>query len=189
MSVSILDPRKLSLNILGCKVEGFSRGSFVSINKDTPTFSTKKSLKGSKMVTRSRHSDYTLTFRLDNTASANTWLHSIHKLQEVYGIVFPVPVVYRDLNGETSFYCITGILEEPRIDQGDTVSPTEWKVICPKVMNTIGGSGDDELVAKVLQTLTTFLSLADFAGLDLSGIQSQAQGLFQKASSKIGGFF
>lgn len=189
MSVSILDPAKLSLNILGCKVEGFSKGSFVTIVKDIPTFSTKTSMKGSKMVTRHRHSDYTLTFRLDNTASANTWLHSVYKLQELYGIVFPVPLIYLDKNGETSFFCVTGILEEPRVDQGDAVNPTEWKVICPKVMHTIGGSGKEAFVAQVLQTIANFLSVADFVGLDLSGIQGQAQGLLDKASSTIGGMF
>lgn len=189
MSVSILDPAKLSLNILGCKVEGFSKGSFVSIQKESPTFSTKASIKGSKMVTRHRFSDYTLTFRLDNTAVANTWLHSVHKLQEMYGIVFPVPIIYRDKNGETSFFCVTGIIEEPRVDQGSEVNPTEWKVTCPKVMNTIGGSGKEAMVAKVLQTLTTVLSMADFAGMDLSGLQGQARGLMDKASSTIGGMF
>ena len=107
----------------------------------------------------------------------------------MYGIVFPVPIIYKDKNGETSFFCVTGILEEPRVDQGSTVNPTEWKVICPKVMNTIGGSGKEAMVAKVLQTLTTVLSMADFAGLDLSGIQGQARGLMDKASSTIGGMF
>lgn len=189
MSVQILDPTKLSLNIFGCKVEGFSRGSFVSIQKETPTFSSKPSVRGTKMITRHRNSDYTLTFRLDNTVNANTWLHSIHKLQEMYGIVFPVPVIYKDNNGETSFFCATGVLDEPRVDQGDSVQPTEWRILCPKVMNTIGGSGKEEAVAKVLQTITTFLSMADFAGFDLSGIQGQARGLMEKASSTIGGFF
>lgn len=189
MATHILDPRKLRLNILGCQVEGFSKGSFINISKDDPTFNTSSSLKGTKMVTRHRYSDYKLVFRLDNTAGANTWLHSIHKLQEMYGIVFPVPVIYKDGNGETSFFCATGILEEPRVDQGNEVTPTEWTVICPKSMNTIGGSGETEAVAKVLQTITLFLSTADFLGLDLSGIQGQARGLIEKASSTIGGFF
>ena len=56
-------------------------------------------------------------------------------------------------------------------------------------MNTIGGSGKEAMVAKILQTLTTVLSMADFAGLDLSGIKGQARGLMDKASSTIGGMF
>lgn len=189
MSVSILDPSKLSLHILGCKVEGFSKGSFVTIARESPTFSTKRSLKGQKMVSRDRHSDYTLTFRLDNTMVANTWLHAIHKLQALYGVVFPVPIMYKDKNGQTSFFCTTGVIEEPRTDQGDSVLPTEWTVICPVSMNTVGGSGEDAFAAKTLQAISTMLSLADFSGIDLSGIQGQAQGLYNKAYNTIGGLF
>jgi len=189
MSISILDPTKLTLNILGCKVEGFSRGSFVTINKESPTFQMKTSIKGTKLANRNKCSDYVLTFRMENTAASNTWLHAICKLQEMYGAVFPVPVIYKDENGETNFYCMSGLIEEPRVDQGNEVTPTEWRVICPKTMNTIGGSSKDATISKILQTVATFLSIADFAGLDTSGLRRQAENIIDKAASTIGGMF
>jgi hypothetical protein len=189
MGVKVLDPTKLTLNILGCTVEGFSKGSFVTIEKEAPTFTVTSSVKGSKMASRHRHQTYRLTFRIDSTAGANTWLHAIYKLQELYGVVFPVPVMYRDFNGETSFFCITGILEEPRVDSGDAVSPTDWVITCPTAMATIGGSGDQALVAKLLQSISGALQLADFAGFDLSEIQGMASNLMNKATSTVRGFF
>ena len=189
MSISVLDPTKLSLNILGCRVEGFSKGSFVTIGKEAPTFSTRTSVKGTKLVVGNKTADYSLSFRLDNTANANTWLHSVYKLQEMYGVVFPVPVIYKDNNGSTSFFCATGVMEEPRVDQGDGVNPTEWRIICPRAVNTIGGSGKDEAIAKILQTIATVLSVYNFAGVNVGGILEQAQGIRDKVSSVVGGFF
>lgn len=189
MSVSILDPAKLDLNILGCRVEGFSKGSFVTINRESPTFGVRTSLRGSKLATSNKHSNYTLSFRLDNTASANTWLHSIYKLQLAYGIVFPVPVLYKDRNGSTSFFCTTGLLEEPSVDQGDSVNPTEWTITCPKVMNTIGGNTLDSTVASILKTISIAVSAAQFANIDVGGLVDQAQSIRNNLASTIGGLF
>lgn len=183
MGVSVLDPTKLSLTILGCKVEGFSEGSFVSMEKQEPTFTTRTSLKGSKLVRRQKYSDYRFTFRLQNTAGANTWLHAIYKLQEAYGIVFPVPVIYKDLNGSNSFFCASVIIEEPRVEQGGEVYPTEWVLICPKAVSTYGGSENDEKIARMLSQISTFVQAASFIDIDFSSISSMAASIQERATS------
>ncbi|AJK27144.1 virion structural protein [Acinetobacter phage vB_AbaM_KissB] len=189
MSISLLDPNKLSLTILGCKVEGFSQGSFVTMEKETPTFKTKKSLKGSKLVERDIHSDYQFVFRLDNTAGANTWLHAIYKLQEAYGIIFPVPIIYKDMNGVNSFFCPSAILQEPRVEQGGEVYPTEWSLICPKAVTTIGGSAIDDRVAKTLQMISTFVQAASLIDIDMSSVSSIAESIKERATSAWGNLF
>lgn len=181
MSVAILDPSKLSLTILGCKVEGFHEGSFVTIENETQTFNSKTSLKGSKLIGRQKNGDYHFTFRLDNTAGANTWLHAIHKIQKQYGIVFPVPVIYKDGNGDNSFFCASAVIQEPRVEQGNEVYPTEWQLICPKVLYTIGGNTRDQKIADTLRTVASFISLAEFAGIDVTGLQDQASMIYGRA--------
>lgn len=183
MSISILDPSKLSLNILGCQVEGFSNGSFVSMEKQDPTFHTRTSLKGSKLVGRNKFSDYQFVFKLDNTAGANTWLHAIYKIQESYGIIFPVPVIYKDLNGVNSFFCPSVIIQEPKVEQGGEVFPTEWTLICPRATHTIGGSNSDAKIANILSTISTLVQVSSLLDINLSDINSIASQIQNRASS------
>ncbi|WP_378347325.1 hypothetical protein [Acinetobacter baumannii] len=183
MSVSVLDPSKLSLTVLGCQVEGFSKGSFVSVEKTDPTFSTRTSLKGSKMAGRNRFKDYTLTFSLNNTAGANIWLHAIYKIQEAYGITFPVPVIYKDLNGTSSFFCPAVIIQEPRLEQGSEVYPTEWTFICPRGANTIGGSNIDAKVSDILSTVSALIQAASLLDINVSEISTIANQIRDRATS------
>lgn len=188
MGANVHDPRKLNLNVLGVRVEGFSKGSFVTVSKEGDrSFKVRSSLRGSKVVERKKYPNYELTFRLDNTAPANTWLHAIHKLQVLYGVVFPVPILYTDGNGTTNFFCLSGVLEEPNIDQGDDVGTNEWVIHCPKASTTISGIGQDVVTAKALQYIAGALSIADFVGMDLSALSGQAQGLLESAKGSIGG--
>lgn len=183
MSISILDPSRLSLNILGCQVEGFFKGSFVSMEKEEQTFKTKTSIKGSKMAERKRNMDYRFTFRLDNTAGANTWLHALYVIQESYGVIFPVPLIYKDLNGTTSFFCPSVIIQEPKTEQGNEVYPTEWTLICPRAAHTIGGSNNDTKIANILSTISTFVQVSSFFDINVSGIQSMASQIQSRATS------
>lgn len=183
MSVSVLDPSRLSLTILGCQVEGFSNGSFVSMEKLDPTFNTRTSLKGSKLVGRNKFSDYEFTFKLDNTAGANTWLHAIYKVQEAYGVVFPVPVIYKDLNGVNSFFCPSVVIQEPKVEQGNEVYPTEWTLICPRATHTIGGNNRDAKIAEILSTVSTLIQVSSLLDINLSGISSMASQIQSRATS------
>lgn len=186
---SILDPRKLKLSVLGFSVKGFSAGSFVTITRDKETFNMRRSLKGRTLVERNKFGSYILTFRLQNTSEDNTWLHSLYKLQELYGVAFPVPVVYRDMNGDTAFYAASGIIQEPRTSQGNEVETIEWTIFCPNAINTVGGSEDNKAIVQILRVLTTLVSTAGLLGIDLSNIASQAQSVLDKGKNFVGGLF
>lgn len=186
---SILDPTKLKLSILGFSIKGFSDGTFVTINRDKPTFNMRRSLKGRTLVERNKFGSYQITFRLHNTSEDNTWLHSLYKLQEMYGIAFPVPVVYRDMNGDTAFFAASGIIQEPNTSQGNKVETIEWTIFCPNAINTIGGSEDNKAIVQILKVLTTLVSTAGLFGVDLSGIAAQAQSVLDRTNNFVGGLF
>lgn len=176
---------------MGFQVEGFTKGTFIRVVKSggDQVFSMRKSLKGRRTVLKNSDVDYDLTFSLDNTAGANTWLHAIHQLQKLYGVVFPVPVLYKDNNGSTTFFCATAILDEPEeFSQGNEVESNEWTLMCPKALFTIGGSTKNPLVADILSKMATMLSAIELANIDITNLQWQANELLDKARSSVGGF-
>ena len=59
--ISLIDPSQLKLNIMGVNVEGFTKGTFVTINKNDPTFTQKRSLKGKTQVRKNTNSFYSFT--------------------------------------------------------------------------------------------------------------------------------
>lgn len=189
MSVSFLDPEKLYLSIVGAQVEGFSEGTFVNIVRRDETFQGRGSLKGTHLITKAKHSAYTLTFRLENTAPANTWIHSLYKLQETYGIVIPLPIVFRDLNGHSSFYCPAAVIQEPANAHGNKAETVEWTVYCAKGINTYGGSGETPAITQIIQTLNSLVQISGMVGIDLSDLESQAQELLSKGFGFVGGLF
>lgn len=178
--VSIIDPSELSLNIMGISVSGFSVGTFVTITRSEPLYFHKRSLKGKVQVRRNVSGYYTLKFTLDNTSSSNTWIHVICKLQQQYGVVFPLPVIFTDNMGDSKFFCKTAVIEEPETSHGTTLGQTEWELVCHDVQNVIGGNQQDSMLSEILSSISMAISLAGVIGLDLQGLLNEALFYSQK---------
>ena len=174
--ISLIDPSQLKLNIMGVTVEGFTKGTFVTVNKNDPTFTQKRSLKGKTQVRKNSNSFYSFNFTLDSGVSSNAWIHMLYQMQESYGIAFPVPVLFRDAMGTSTFFCKAAYLQEPQATFGNESTTREWTLICNDVTHVIGSNQQDDKVADIISKIRTALGVAGAFGIDVNSFVGNALG-------------
>lgn len=189
MAIGIKDPSQVFLNIMGFRVQGFSKGTFVTIETSEQNMTQRVSLRGKVKVFNNVYIPHKFDFTLDSVSSANTWIHALYKLQKQYGIAFPVPVFYKDAMGQSSFFCKAAYIHEPRSANGTENESVVWSLICNEGQNVIGGNIQDDALAQIMGGLSLVISLTGAAGVDVGGIVNMAQGVLSKASSGIRGLF
>lgn len=182
--ISLIDPSQLKLNIMGVNVEGFTKGTFVTVSKNDPTFTQKRSLKGKTQVRKNSNSFYSFNFTLDSGVSSNAWVHMIYQMQESYGIAFPVPVLFKDAMGTSTFFCKAAYLQEPQATFGSDSTTREWSLICNDVTHIIGSNQQDDKIANVISKIRAAISIAGAFGIDVDRFVDSALG---EASSLITG--
>lgn len=182
--ISLIDPSQLKLNIMGVNVEGFTKGTFVTVSKNDPTFTQKRSLKGKTQVRKNSNSFYSFNFTLDSGVSSNAWIHMIYQMQENYGIAFPVPVLFKDALGTSTFFCKAAYLQEPQATFGSDSTTREWTLICNDVTHVIGSNQQDDKIADVISKIRAAIGIAGAFGIDVDGFVDSALG---EASSLITG--
>ena len=165
--VSLIDPSELKLNIIGVNVEGFAKGTFVTVSRNDPTFSQKRSLKGKTQVRKNSNSFYTFKFTLDSGVSSNAWIYALYQMQESYGIAFPMPVLFRDKMGTSTFFCKSAYLQEPEATFGTDSTTREWTLICNDVSHIIGSNQYDDRLANILSTISSAIGVAGAFGIDV----------------------
>lgn len=165
--VSLIDPSEFKLNIMGVNVEGFTKGTFVTVTRNDPMFSQKRSLKGKIQVRKFSKSYYTFRFTLDSGVSSNTWIHTLYQMQQSYGIAFPVPVLFRDRMGSSTFFCKAGYFQEPEATFGTDNTTREWTVVCNEVSHVIGSNQQDDNLSNVLNTIRSAIGIAGAFGIDV----------------------
>lgn len=184
-NISLIDPSEYKLNILGIDVKGFSKGTFITVSRQDPHFSQRKSLKGRTIVFNNRHSSYTFNFVLDGSTSSNLWLHTIAKLLYTYGIVFPIPVLFSDKLGTSTFFCKAAYIQEPNLSLGTDVQQTSWDLVCNDVSLVIGTNEQDNTLASILSTLSTVIGITSAVGVSVSSLTDTAANLLTAASNSV----
>ena len=170
METNIVDPSELSLNIMGMKVKGFTNGTFINISRSTPKYSIRRSLKGRTQIRSDVEGFYEFKFTLDSSSADNTWLHAIYELQDKYVGKFPVPFLFKDKMGNTTFFCKSVVLQEPSLGLGNSLGSNEWVLICDKVNFIIGGNAVNDKTSEIIESIRKFLALSDIIGLDLADL-------------------
>lgn len=182
--VSLIDPSELELNIMGVSVKGFTKGTFVTVSRNDSTFSQKRSLKGKTQVRKNSNSFYTFNFILDSGVSSNSWIHALYQMQESYGIAFPVPVLFKDAMGTSTFFCKAAYLQEPQATFGSDSTTREWSLVCNNTTHIIGSNQQDDNIADIISKIRTAISIAGAFGIDVDRFVDSALG---GASSLITG--
>ena len=174
--ISLIDPSEFKLNIMGVNVTGFTKGTFVTVSRNDPTFTQKRSLKGKTQVRKNSKSFYTFNFVLDSGVSSNAWVHMLYQMQESYGIAFPVPVLFRDAVGTSTFFCKAAYLQEPQATFGNESTTREWTLVCNEVTHVIGSNQQDDKVAEIISKIRTALGVAGAFGIDVDSFVDSALG-------------
>lgn len=161
---------------MGVNVKGFTKGTFVTVTRNDPMFSQKRSLKGKTQVRKFSKSYYTFRFTLDSGVSSNAWIHTLYQLQESYGVAFPLPVLFRDNMGTSTFFCKTGYFQEPDATFGTDSTTREWTLICNDVSHVIGSNQQDDDLANILSTISSAIGVAGAFGIDIGQFVDNALG-------------
>ena len=165
--ISLIDPSEFKLNIMGVNVTGFTKGTFVTVSRNDPTFTQKRSLKGKTQVRKNSKSFYTFNFVLDSGVSSNAWIHVLYQMQETYGISFPIPVLFKDAMGTSTFFCKASYFQEPQATFGNESTTREWNLVCNEVTHVIGSNQQDDKIADVISKIRTAIGIAGAFGVNV----------------------
>lgn len=166
-------PSDVTLNILGLDVEGYSDGTFISIQPENPTYSFRRTFDGSTLAVRNKWQSYNFTVTLQQSSPSNNWLHLLYTLFKEYNIPFVMPILMRDKSGTSTFFASDCWFEkEPTMNFGKTLGDTVWEIRCNNGAMKIGGNGEVSAVVEVIGAIQTALSLAGNIGIDLGIFQS-----------------
>lgn len=187
MSVYTYSPSDISITLAGTKLFGFSTGQVVSIKRETPVFSHKRSMDGSVVVTTNKHTTYTITVSLAQTSPSNQFLHQVQKLQAKSVNVLNNRTPNSGLSGLSKFKSITSSLmtklpliiksddsllfsvkvwlpDEPEVVFSNGIENRVWTFKCFEATHVISGVDDDNDFLDALQAITTISGAVDTLG-------------------------
>lgn len=101
MSVRTYDPNDISMSFFGYPITGFMEGSFITVERDTETF-TKVTGVGDVSRTRSHNKGGRITFTLMQTAPANDYLGALLAADEISKNVIG-PCIIKDNSGNSTY--------------------------------------------------------------------------------------
>jgi len=73
-------PSQVRCKIFGIPIEGFSESNIVDIERENDVTTFRKAMDGSRTAFKDKYGSYRLTFHVNQTSEANTWLHLLFKL-------------------------------------------------------------------------------------------------------------
>ena len=101
-------PSQVRCKIFGIPIEGFSESNIVDIERDNDVTTFRKAMDGSRTAFKDKYGSYRLTFHVNQTSEANTWLHLLFKLYQKTNVEFkmPIEVEERMSEGGTKFFAL-----------------------------------------------------------------------------------
>lgn len=134
-------------------ITGIHEGTFISITKDSPLYSSTVTADGKVSRVHRNVPTHTLEITLSSLANDNlifnAWAYSDGLL---YGAMLPIFI--KDANGTTVFYAPTCWLEaEPEVVYTMGVEGRKWNIKCAGANNVIGGNESGGVVDPNLAAL------------------------------------
>lgn len=179
-------PSAVEASLFGITIDEFAKESMILIKKEDVTVKLQRAIDGTATARFDKYVPYRVTFSLQSTASANSWLHLIYKLYETYGADFKMPLSIKDKSGDTSFFCTDVFFESvPDTNLTRNVETSEWVFLCVNPSFTKGGNVDPSEIIETLQALDTALRVANMFGINLNNFASKIESYSTDAMNKI----
>lgn len=140
MPVKQYDPKKVPIIFAGQLISGFADGTFLTIKRQTDTFSSMAGADGEVAVVQSADKRGEIVITLLQTSASNDILSAKFAAQELTGIVGE-PFLAKDLLGTTiasSDAC--WIKKYADLEFGKEVSAREWTLECNPLLLLVGGA-------------------------------------------------
>lgn len=148
-------PEDVIVSIAGfLPIEGYLEGTFVSISKDVPFFTSKESSDGVVSRVANRSGLYTVELTLMSTSESNQILTRLAMLDSSTKIL-KFPLIIKDTLGSTLLFATSSWIEGmPTTEFSTGVSGRGWTIKCSKATLNVGGNeGGSGLIEDAINTL------------------------------------
>ena len=129
-------------------ISGYVAGSFVSIEKATPTFTERETADGvvSRVLNPSKL--YVLRLTLAQHAESNQVLSWIHNADRITGGRAKFPLTLKDKNGSSVLFAAEAwIRTVPNSSFSEGIESRVWEIVCAGAVNHVGSNyGDSSLL-------------------------------------------
>lgn len=121
-------------------LEGFAKGTFITIRREVPTFRLIPGVAGQCTSGRNQSTRGTISFVLEQASPTNLALTAVQALDRKTGAgVFPVGVWDRSSLAEFAGAPLSRLEGMPPNEKGDTPGTVRWRILAPDLLMTHGG--------------------------------------------------
>lgn len=154
-ALATYSPEDVFVSIAGfLPIEGYLEGSFISITRDAPFFTTKESADGVVSRVASASKTYSVTLTLMQSSESNLVLTRTALLDNITHIT-KFPLIIKDMNGSTLLFSTSSWIEDiPETTFSVGIEGRSWKFKCANAMLNVGGNEHKSgLVEDAINTL------------------------------------
>lgn len=140
MAVKTIDPAQLTIVFGGIIFEGYTDGSFVSIERNEDTWTSKTGCDGQTARVKSNNRTARLTVTLQQSSKTNDALSNLMNADEANGSGV-APLHVRDAAGRTQVASLTGWIVKPAvIEYGKELMDRAWTIEASDCYVFVGGN-------------------------------------------------
>lgn len=152
-------PEDISVIIAGIvELEGFSEGSFITVNRESPLFQTRESADGVVSRAKIASNTYTVKMSLMGTSESNELLTRLALLDHSTHIV-KFPLFIKDELGKTLIFSTSSWVESvPTVGLSTAVDNREWVIKLSQATMFVGGN--EEKSGRIEDVINTITGLA-----------------------------
>lgn len=157
MSLYSYSPEDVTILLLGfIPVEGYIDGTFISINKDIPPFTSGMTADGVQSRVHRISSSYTMRLVISNVSPTNDVLTKLWQIDEITKMG-KFPILVKDQLGTSLFFSATSWIESPpSLYYSNRITEREWVIKCAEATINIGGNDDASgLINDLLNTVSS----------------------------------
>lgn len=151
MALATYIPEEVTCVLAGLLVlEGYVDGTFVTIDKDAPPYTTVYTPDGTTARVQNEDNKYTITFTLYGGSASNDVLTKLWQLDELTNMG-KFPVFVKDNSGTDLFFSPTAWVKQvPSISKGSEYSDKVWVI---QTSSGVVNFGNNEDAAGIVQDL------------------------------------
>lgn len=140
MSVRTYDAAQVILTVNGVEISGYATDTFVSIEREEPSFTKVVGADGTTSRAKSNNRSGTMTITLSQTSPSNDYLSALLAADELNNSgVFPV--ILKDVSGQARFFSGTGWIQGmPSVEYAKEISDREWLIDLADMEFNIAGN-------------------------------------------------
>lgn len=146
-------PEEVTILVMGAPLEGLVDGTFISVQRQSPVFTSKATADGRITRVYSAAEIWEIQFTMMNSSPSNYLLNNLVLLDKTTKRG-KFPLMIKDGTGGTLIFSTSTWVEElPAVTFNTDVSERVWTLKSANAVVTIAGSGESSAVSDVLNTI------------------------------------